>query len=212
LIEDAKSILPANCEDTGPYLNELFDEMSSSEVCELLRDNLVSFSSARKEQTVRPSTYIKIVKYCTFKLQGLSDEEAFKSAFPGRYLHYQKNGLMPQLASKIRFIARHPITAKILTIQSLGDHILFSNERYEMIMGTLELARNQNASDFMRQQARSKIIDITAKPEIRSNDTNDDNKPDIVVQLMNSIQVKNSTDAKLIESGHKSLSEILNGE
>ena len=52
---------------------------------ENLRDNFVSYTSVLQDGRYKAEDYVTAVTYCTFKLMGLSNQDAYMHTFPNRH-------------------------------------------------------------------------------------------------------------------------------
>lgn len=70
-------------------LNNLIDDPQARET---FRENFIGFSSALKEPNVNMKTYVQAVRYVSFKMMGLTNQDAWARTFPERLERMQKEG------------------------------------------------------------------------------------------------------------------------
>lgn len=71
-------------------INEILNE---PEMMETYRDNFISYTSILQNGKYKILDYTNAIKYCSFKMAGLTNKDAYIKTFPDRYKQHKANGV-----------------------------------------------------------------------------------------------------------------------
>jgi hypothetical protein len=144
-------------------INEL---ITSCELKENYRDNLLAFTSVLKEGKFKLEDYAHAVKYVSYKLIGDSNIAAYTKTFPARYQRLIDKGTPTKdIHSLISAYNRNVLVTKILE-QAIVPSWLLNQDLYQKALNTqAELMQNAK-SEKVRTEAANSLLGHLKMPEV----------------------------------------------
>ena len=144
---------------------------------ENLRDNFVSYTSVLQDGRYKAEDYVTAVTYCTFKLMGMSNQDAYMHTFPNRHATLVAAGkTKKEISAYVAAYSKGKLVQAILE-QAVIPVWLYNQDVYQkainvqaklMISAESELVRTQAANSLLTHLAKSKdsvpLINIDMRP------------------------------------------------
>ena len=89
--------LPGNLKSAATdQLADLINQISTDPlIAENIRDNFLSYTSVLRDGKFKVEDYLNAVDYCSYKLMGDSNQDAYFKTFPQRYANLLAAGRTP---------------------------------------------------------------------------------------------------------------------
>jgi hypothetical protein len=159
--------LPANLK--GAATQELTDQInnivSDPLVAEQIRNNFLSYSGVLREGKFKTEDYLHAVTYVSFKLMGLSNQDAYFKTFPLRYQALMAKGTSQKdISSYVSAYSKGKLVNAILE-QSLVPSWVLNQDLYQKALNVqADLMLNAN-SEKVRTDAANSILSHLSKPK-----------------------------------------------
>ena len=131
----------------------------------VIRENFLSYTKVMNDGSIKMENYLNAVKYCTFKLMGYSNQDAYIRAFPDRYANMLAQGKGEKELSA--FVSLYHRTKTVATImeQALVPTWILNQDAYQEAINTqVDLMRNSK-SDRVKCMAADSILTHLEKPK-----------------------------------------------
>ena len=116
-LDEFKTALPAKLKrsvskDTLDHVNQVLNE---PEMYEFYRNNFIDYSHVLATGRNSVEEYVNAIKYCSFKIAGHTNKDAYIKTFPARYKQHMANGVSEKdLASYISAYNKTKLVSAIL--------------------------------------------------------------------------------------------------
>lgn len=167
-VEELKNALPEKLKNFAK--DELVQKINSitsdPQAASLIRENFLSYTTILQEGNFKFPFYIDAITYCSFKLMGYSNEEAYARTFPSRYANLKARGKDP--SPYITAYHKNKLVNKIME-QSLIPSWLLNQDAYqEAINKNLQLMRTAK-SERVQAMAADSLLKNLAPPAPQAN-------------------------------------------
>ena len=168
-VEQFKQALPSQFK--ASVNQELIDQINTTladpNLYETYRDNLLSYSHVMRDGKFKMGDYILAVKYCSHKIMGASNIDAFVKTFPDRYQSYLANGTSSKdIASYVTAYNKNKLVNLILE-QSLIPSWILNQDLYQKAINVqAELMMSAN-SEKVRSDAANSLLTHLKPPEVQ---------------------------------------------
>lgn len=166
--EQFKQVVPSQFK--ASVSQELIDQinktLSDPDMYETYRDNLLSYAHVMREGKFKMEDYINAIKYCSHKIMGGSNVDAFVKTFPDRYqamLNAGKNA--KDISSFVTSYNKNKLVNLILE-QSMIPSWVLNQDLYQKALNVqAELMMTAN-SEKVRSDAANSILTHLKPPEV----------------------------------------------
>ena len=132
---------------------------------ENLRDNFVSYTSVLQDGRYKAEDYVTAVTYCTFKLMGMSNQDAYMHTFPKRHATLVAAGkTKKEISAYVAAYSKGKLVQAILE-QSLVPVWLLNQETYQRAINVQADLMMNAQSEMVRTTAANSILTHLAKPK-----------------------------------------------
>ena len=171
--------------------------LSSPDMYEAYRDNLLSYMSVLNDGKYKIMDYVNAVKYCSNKLMGSTNLDAFIKTFPDRYNNYVANGTSSKdIASYITAYNKNKLVNSIME-QSLIPSWILNQDMYQAALNVQFGLMNTAVSEKVRSDAANSLLNHLRPPEVQKVSL------DIGVKENSTIDVLRQTTLELVSMQRK---------
>lgn len=171
--------------------------LSSPDMYEAYRDNLLSYMSVLNDGKYKIMDYVNAVKYCSHKLMGSTNLDAFIKTFPDRYNNYVANGTSSKdIASYITAYNKNKLVNSIME-QSLIPSWILNQDMYQAALNIQFGLMNTAVSEKVRSDAANSLLNHLRPPEVQKVSL------DIGVKENSTIDVLRQTTLELVSMQRK---------
>ena len=160
--------LPGNLKSAATdQLADLINQISTDPlVAEQIRDNFLSYTSVLKEGKFKVGDYLNAVAYCSYKLMGDSNQDAYFKTFPQRYATLLAAGRTPkEISSYVTAYAKGQLVNKIME-QTLVAPWILNQHMFQAALNTqFKLMSDEDVSPKVRSDAADSLLTHLAKPK-----------------------------------------------
>lgn len=160
--------LPGNLKSVATdELADLINQISTDPlVAEQIRDNFLSYTSVLKEGKYKVEDYLNAVAYCSYKLMGDSNQDAYFKTFPQRYANLMAAGRTPkEISSYVSAYAKGQLVNKIME-QTLVPSWVLNQHMYQAALNTqFNLMSDEGVSAKVRSDAADSLLSHLSKPK-----------------------------------------------
>lgn len=160
--------LPGNLKSAATdQLADMINQISADPlIAEQIRDNFLSYASVLKEGKFKVEDYLNAVAYCSYKLMGDSNQDAYFKTFPQRYANLVAAGRTPkEISAYVSAYAKGQLVNKIME-QTLVPSWVLNQHMYQAALNTqFKLMTNEDVSPKVRSDAADSLLTHLAKPK-----------------------------------------------
>ena len=160
--------LPGNLKSAATdELADLINQISTDPlVAEQIRNNFLSYTSVLKEGKYKVEDYLNAVAYCSYKLMGDSNQDAYFKTFPQRYANLVAAGRTPkEISSYVSAYAKGQLVNKIME-QTLVPTWVLNVDMYQAALNTqFNLMNDGSVSAKVRSDAANSLLTHLGKPK-----------------------------------------------
>ena len=160
--------LPGNLKSAATdQLADMINQISADPlIAEQIKDNFLSYASVLKEGKFKVEDYLNAVAYCSYKLMGDSNQDAYFKTFPQRYANLVAAGRTPkEISAYVSAYAKGQLVNKIME-QSLVPSWVLNQHMYQAALNTqFKLMTNEDVSPKVRSDAADSLLTHLAKPK-----------------------------------------------
>jgi len=177
---------------------------SDPAMCELYRDNLLSYSSVMREGKFKIDKYIEAVRYVGFKLMGDANITAYTKAFPDRYARLLRGGSsVKDISSFVAAYNKNKLVNLVYEQALTPVHILNADVYQSAINMQADIMNDVSVSPKVRSDAADSLLRHLKAPEAAKVEL------DIVVKEDSAIRDLQATMRKLVGAQRET---IINGD
>lgn len=149
-------------EDTLEKINEILNE---PEMLQTYRDNFISYTHILQNGKYKLEDYTNAIKYCSYKMAGLSNKDAYIKTFPDRYRQHKNNGTSEKaIDSYICAYNKNKLVTSILE-QAYVPVWLINQDAVQKAINTLLDVVTNSESDKCRVDASIGLLNHLKPPE-----------------------------------------------
>ena len=160
--------LPGNLKSAATdQLADMINQISADPlIAEQIRENFLSYASVLKEGKFKVEDYLNAVAYCSYKLMGDSNQDAYFKTFPQRYANLVAAGRTPkEISAYVSAYAKGQLVNKIME-QTLVPSWVLNQHMYQAALNTqFKLMTNEDVSSKVRSDAADSLLTHLAKPK-----------------------------------------------
>lgn len=160
--------LPGNLKSAATdQLADMINQISADPlIAEQIRENFLSYTAVLKEGKFKVEDYLNAVAYCSYKLMGDSNQDAYFKTFPQRYANLVAAGRTPkEISAYVSAYAKGQLVNKIME-QTLVPSWVLNQHMYQAALNTqFKLMTNEDVSPKVRSDAADSLLTHLAKPK-----------------------------------------------
>lgn len=159
--------LPANLKSaaTQALADKINQAAADPVIAEQIRDNFISYTSILQEGRYKTEDYLNAVVYVSYKLMGLSNQDAYQHTFPQRYTALKQRGATDKdISAYVTAYHKGKLVNRIME-QTLIPHWVLNQEVYQKAVNVqADLMINAN-SEKVRCDAANSLLTHLARPK-----------------------------------------------
>lgn len=160
--------LPGNLKSAATdQLADMINQISTDPlIAEQIRDNFLSYTSVLKDGKFKVEDYLNAVAYCSYKLMGDSNQDAYFKTFPQRYANLVAAGRThKEISSYVAAYAKGQLVNKIME-QTLVPSWVLNQHMYQAALNTqFKIMTDEDVSPKVRSDAADSLLTHLAKPK-----------------------------------------------
>ena len=159
--------LPANLKNnvTQQLVDNINNCVADPIMAEAIKDNFLSYTQVLSEGKFKTEDYLSAVMYVSFKLMGMTNQDAYARTFPARYRTLLNNGTSAKdISSYVSMYNKGRLVNLILEKSLIPTWVLNQHIYQKAINVQADLMSNAN-SEMVRMQAANSILTHLAKPK-----------------------------------------------
>ena len=165
-IEEVKLAVPAKLKVA--VTQDLVDKLNTASndpiLAKNIQDNFITYSMVLREGKYKIEDYFNAIKFCTYKIMGLSNTDAYKKTFPIRHQTMLARGATEKdISSFVAAYFRNHIVQSILEKTIIPFHILNQDARQEALNVQVQLMMTAK-SEMVRMKAADSVLAHTEAP------------------------------------------------
>lgn len=172
---------------------ELVDNINNTladpDLQETLRENFLSYIDVLNDGRFKIQDYLNAIKYCTQKLMGNSNIDAYTKTFPDRYNDQIARGLSNKDISSIITVYNKSKLVNLIMEQSLVPSWILNQHLHQKAINVQAELMTSAASEKVRSDAANSLLTHLKPPEV--------SKIEIDVGMKDSDQLKELRDVTL---------------
>lgn len=166
-IQQVAHALPPNLK--GNVTQQLVDNINNCVadpiMAEAIKDNFLSYTQVLSEGKFKTEDYLSAVMYVSFKLMGMTNQDAYARTFPARYRTLLNNGTSAKdISSYVSMYNKGRLVNLILEKSLIPTWVLNQHIYQKAINVQADLMSNAN-SEMVRMQAANSILTHLVKPK-----------------------------------------------
>lgn len=203
-IQEVEKALPPNLKSvvTQSFVDRINNIVNDPIVAEQVRNNFISYTKVLQDGKFKTEDYLHAVTYCSFKLMGLSNQDAYFRTFPQRHAALVAKGTSAKdIASYVSMYNKGKLVNMIME-QTLVPSWVLNQDAYQKAINTQVELMTTAASEMVRTQAANSILTHLAKPKEAGPLVNIDMRENSGMNELKDALVKLATQQReLIQSG-----------
>jgi hypothetical protein len=165
--DEVEKALPANLKGaaTQQFTDHINNVTTDPIMAENIRDNFISYTTVLADGRYRTTDYLNAVVYVSYKVTGLSNQEAYAKTFPARYQQLVTGGATSrELASYVTQYNKGKLVNAILE-QTLTPIWVLNQDVYQKAINVQVDLMTSAQSEKVRCEAANSILVHLAKPK-----------------------------------------------
>ncbi|AUV61842.1 hypothetical protein HWB52_gp27 [Pseudomonas phage Littlefix] len=166
-VEQFKAALPDKMKKSvsKEVVAGVINMISDVNLHETFRENLIGYTSVMNDGKHKLESYVNAVKYCTYKVMGKTNIEAYTLTFPDRYQDFVNRGVSPKdIASYVTAYNKGKLVSAIME-QSLIPSWILNQDMYQKALNVQAELMVSAQSEKVRTDAANSILTHLKMPE-----------------------------------------------
>ena len=166
-VDQVEKALPANLKNsaTQALTDQINNIVADPLVAEQVRNNFISYTSVLKEGKFKTEDYLHAVTYVSFKLMGLSNQDAYFRTFPARHAALVAKGTSSKDISAYVSAYNRGKLVNLILEQTLVPTWVLNQDLYQKAINTQADLMMNAQSEMVRTTAANSILTHLAKPK-----------------------------------------------
>jgi len=168
-LEQFKQVVPNHFRNSinQELIDQINTTLSDPTMFEIYRDNLLSYTQVMKDGKFKMTDYISAIKYCSHKIMGSSNIDAFVKTFPDRYQALVSSGVSSKdISSHVAAYNKNKLVNLILEQAMIPSWVLNQDMYQKALNVQLDLMMNSN-SDKVKCDAANSLLTHLKPPEVK---------------------------------------------
>lgn len=166
-VEDVKLVVPSSLRVA--VTQELVDKLNTAsnepEISKNIQDNFITYSVVLREGKYKLEDYFNAVTFCTYKVMGMTNKDAYIRTFPNRYQNLIARGTAEKdIAAYITAFFKNKMVQSILEKTIIPFHILNQDARQQALNTQVQLMMTAK-SEMVRMKAADSVLTHTEAPQ-----------------------------------------------
>lgn len=168
-VDILKKSLPDKYKNTvnQELLDKINDTLDDPDLYETYRENFITYTSVLQDGKFKVTDYLNAVKYCTQKLMGKSNIDAYIATFPDRYQSMLNRGLSSKDMSSIISVYNKSKLVNSIMEQSLIPSWVINQDLYQKAINTQAELMMTASSEKVRSDAANSLLTHLKPPETK---------------------------------------------
>lgn len=165
-IEDVKRAVPAKLKVAinQDIVDKINNVSKDPELAKSIQDNFITYSLVLREGKYKVEDYLNAVTFCTYKVMGMSNVDAYIKTFPTRHQMLLARGATEKdISSFVANYFRNKMVQSILEKTIIPFHILNQDARQEALNVQVQLMMTAK-SEMVRMKAADSVLAHTEAP------------------------------------------------
>lgn len=166
-VTDVAKALPPNLKGaaTQTFVDQINNIVTDPVVAEQVRNNFISYTKVLQDGKFKTEDYLHAVTYVSFKLMGMSNQDAYFRTFPQRHAALVAKGTQTKdIAAYVSAYNRGKLVNMILE-QTLVPSWVLNQDLYQQALNTQAQLMISSPSDMVRTQAANSLLTHLSKPK-----------------------------------------------
>ncbi len=210
--QDFSSVLPKQFQ--GSLNQDLMDKinltLSDPDTAEMLRDNLVGYTSVMQQGKFRLSQYVDAVKYVSFKLMGNTNLGSYIKTFPDKHSDWVMRGVSSKdISSYVSGYNKSKLVNLIAEQSLVPIHVMNADVLQKAINIQASLMMDEDVSPKVRSDAANSLMTHLKRPETQKIELDIGHKEDSAInELRATTRALVEQQEKIISSGGMTAQEV----
>lgn len=209
--EQFKEVLPPSVRKNvnKDVLDIINGAIGDPHAIENFRENLVTYQNVLTQGKFKLTSYVDAVKYCTHKLLGCTNIDAYRRAFPDKVADFKARGVSDKdIQSYVSAFNKSKLVNLIMAQAMIPVHILNADVYQEAINIQLDLARHAQ-SEKVRSDAANSLMVQLRPPEVKKIELDVGLKEDSIINTLRESTLELVRQQKLaIQAGASNAGDI----
>lgn len=181
-----RAALPDNIRKTvtDEVINGINAAVSDPQFYEYYRNNLLSYGHVLKEGKFTVKQYSAAVRYVSYKLMGLTNQEAWMKTFPDKYQYFAQKGTSAKDISSYVHAYHNTKLVNLVMEQSLVPvHVVGRDLFWKALQVQAELMQTAT-SEKVRSDAANSVLNTLRPPETKKMELDINHKDDGTLEAL----------------------------
>lgn len=168
-IDILKKALPSKYKNkvNNELLNQINQTLSDPDLYDTYKDNFISYLDVLNDGKYKIQDYMNAVKYCTHKLMGNTNTDAYIKTFPQRYqTMIDKGYTSKEMSSHISIYNKSQLVNKIME-QSLIPSWVLNQDLYQKAINVQAELMMTAQSEKVRSDSANSLLIHLKPPEVK---------------------------------------------
>lgn len=210
-LDQFKEALPASMKKSvnKELVSHVNSTLSDPDMYETYRENLLSYTRVMQEGKFKLSSYIDAVKFCSHRIAGATNKEAFSITFPQKISGWTAKGVdSKDIASYISAYSKSKLVTLIMGQAIIPTHIL-NQDLFQKAINTQAELMTHAVSEKVRCDAANSLLTHLKPPETQKIELDVNHKEDSSIsELRKTTMALAAQQRQMIESGAMNAQEI----
>ena len=170
-IDELQAALPGSLKShaTQALLDELNTLTADPEDAARIQENFVTYTTVLTDGRFKMRDYLNAVAYCTFKIMGANNQEAYQKAFPTKYQNLVAQGKDRKTISAYVAMYNKGQLVNAIMEQSLIPTWLLNQDRYQEAINKQVTLIRSATSEHVQMEAANSLLTHLKRPEAAVN-------------------------------------------
>lgn len=210
-LEQFQQALPGKFKRTvnQELLDSINNVLKDPDLFEIYRDNLLSYTHVLSDGKYKMMDYVLAVKYCSHKLMGCTNLEAYVKTFPDRYKTFVANGTSSKdIASYITAYNKNKLVNSIME-QSLIPSWILNQDMYQSALNVQFELMKSAQSEKVRSDAANSLLNHLKPPETQKVELEIGTKEHSSIDLLRQTTLELvAAQRKMLEAGMMNVTQV----
>lgn len=168
-VDDLKQALPKGLQHQAnqEFADKVNAVAADPETAEIVRNNFLSYSRVLQEGKYKTEDYLNAVTYCTFKIMGLTNKDAYAKTFASRYQSLVLRGASEKdISAYVAAYHKNKLVNTILEQAVIPSWLLNQDAFQKAINHQLHLMQNAT-SEKVQTDAANSLLTHLKPPETK---------------------------------------------
>jgi len=166
-IDQFKNLLPANVRKVfgQQVIDQINAKLTDPDLFETYRDNLLGYSGVLANGKFKLEQYVDAVKYCSHRLSGMSQIEAYTRTFPDRMARYAASGTSDKDISSYVYSYNNTKLVTLIMEQAAIPVWLANMDKFQKALNVQYELMTSAASEKVRCDAANSVLTHLKRPD-----------------------------------------------